>query len=111
MDDAGSAGRYVVRVDGEDWREVSSLAEVGPADAVFVVDAAGRLAFGDGRRGRRPPDGSLVTVSYRERGGSDTQVSVTTRWPPPDRSYAFVLSPSGVRIGGAGVVERVACRR
>ncbi len=101
MDDAAAAGRYDVQVDGEDWRQVGSLDEAGPGDAVFVVDDDGRLAFGDGRRGRRPPDGSLVAVGYRQGGGdSDARVSVTTRWPPPDGRYVLELSPVGVRVVG-----------
>ncbi len=102
MDETDSA-RLFVCVDGEDWLEVRSLADAGPADAVFVVDADEGLFFGDGQRGRRPPDGSVVTVTYREGGGdSDAQVSVTTRWPPPDRSYVVALSSAGVRIGCPG---------
>ncbi len=105
MDETDSA-EFLVRVDGEDWCEVRSLAEARPADAVFVVDADGRVSFGDGRRGQRPANGSIVTVTYRQGGGdSDAQVSVTTRWPPPDRSYLLVLSSAGVRVGAAGAVE------
>jgi len=108
MADTGSAPRYEVRVDGEDWREVASLAGAAPTDAVFAVDASGRVAFGDGQRGRRPPGGSLVTVSYSEGAGdSHAQVSVTARWPPPDRSYVLGLASTGARIvGSAGAVER-----
>ena len=38
------------------WDPADTLDGSGPADAVFALDAqAGRIAFGDGRRGRVPP--------------------------------------------------------
>lgn len=110
MTESDSRRRFTVRVDGEEWEEAGSLNGAGPDDGVFVVDAStGRVVFGDGTQGRRPPDDAVVEVSYREGEGAagNTRVSVTTRWPPSGRRYLVALSPAGVRIGAiGGGVER-----
>jgi hypothetical protein len=105
MHESDLGRRYTVRVDDEDWRETRSLGEAGPDDGVFVVDpSTGRVEFGDGMHGRRPPDGSAVSVSYRDGGGGTGSacVSITTHWPPRDSRYVVALSAAGVRIGRAG---------
>ena len=51
-----------------------SLAEAGPDDHVFLVDVTtGTVVFGDGRHGRRPPDGAAITTTYRTGNGAVTQ--------------------------------------
>ena len=53
-----------VRVDDQDWRRVPNFDAAGPDDAVYVLDPeAGTVRFGDGQHGRRPPPGSVVTIS------------------------------------------------
>jgi len=103
---------FEVRVDDEEWKETRSLSEAAPTADVFTVNpSTGQMEFGDGTHGRRPPDGSVVTVSYREGSGAagNTCVSITTRWPPQDSRYVVALSAAGVRIGGiGGSVERFA---
>ena len=110
MHESDSARPFTVRVDDEEWRETRSLSEAAPDDNVFVVNqASGTVEFGDGTHGRRPPDGSVVTVSYRAGGGAagNACVSITTRWPPQDSRYVVALSAAGVRIGGiGGTIER-----
>lgn len=77
-----------VTVDGEAWRQVPDVIHAAPDDRVFSVelDAAGGaiVRFGDGRTGRRPTDGSHVTVDYRSGSGAPS-FSVRARWPvePP----------------------------
>ncbi len=105
MHESDSARLFAVRVDDKEWRETRSLREAGPDDGVFVIDrSTGRVEFGDGTHGRRPPDGSVVTVSCREGSGAagNTCVSITTLWPPRNGRYIVALSAAGVRIGGAG---------
>ena len=66
-------GRVEVVVDGSQWRRLSTLAEAGPDDEVFVVDAkAGTIVFGDGVHGRVPGEGSSIelVLRYRAGGGS-----------------------------------------
>jgi hypothetical protein len=56
-----------IRANGvvEEWIEVPSLAESGPDDRHFTVDReTGRVTFGDGEHGRRPPVGSVVEAAY-----------------------------------------------
>jgi hypothetical protein len=53
-----------VRADDQDWRRVRNFEAAGPDDAVYVLDAEnGTVRFGDGQHGRRPPPGSVVTIS------------------------------------------------
>lgn len=53
-----------VRVDDQDWRRVRNFDAAVPDDAVYVLDAEnGTVRFGDGQHGRRPPPGSVITIS------------------------------------------------
>lgn len=51
------------------WTEVPSFAAAGPEDQVFVIDAAaGKIVFGDGVHGRRPPlDSGTLKAEYESR--------------------------------------------
>ena len=53
------------------WRQVLQLADAGAGDRVYSLDPeSGRLAFGDGEHGARPPAGSQnVRVAYRHGAG------------------------------------------
>jgi len=104
--------RVTVYVDGEEWQQAESLSEAGADEAVFVVDHASgaRVLLGDGTHGRRPPDGAIATISYRDGDGTEgnTGVSVTTRWPPAECVYQVALSSTGVCIDAIGAgVERL----
>ncbi len=89
-----------VHVDGERWRQVERLEGSGPDDPIFLLDpASGTVRFGDGEQGRRPPEGSRVSVTYREApaGGA---ITVHIPWPPAARHFAIDLLPdAGVRVG------------
>nr|WP_301332682.1 putative baseplate assembly protein [Parerythrobacter lacustris] len=67
---SGRASTLEVRVDGILWREVETLFDAGPQDAVYET-ALGEssevtVRFGDGIKGRRLPTGELnVAASYR----------------------------------------------
>ena len=53
-----------VRVDDQDWQRVRDFDAADPNAAVYVLDAeSGTVRFGDGQHGRRPPPGSVVTIS------------------------------------------------
>jgi len=53
-----------VRVDDQDWRRVQNFDAAVADDAVYVLDEeSGTIRFGDGQHGRRPPPGSVVTIS------------------------------------------------
>ena len=68
---AGRDVRVSVLVDGQPWTKVSSLADAGPDDHVFLVDVTtGMVVFGDGRHGKRPPVGAEITTTYRTGNGA-----------------------------------------
>ena len=107
MPDTENAPSLTVHVDEEEWQPISSLADAGPDDRVFAVDEQGRVRFGDGAAGRRPPAGAAVTVAYREGAGSagSVRVSITTSWPPPQSRYLVALTSDGARIGGGRTTD------
>jgi predicted phage baseplate assembly protein len=86
------------------WKEIPSLDAAGPDDRVFELDAeAGRILFGDGRRGRIPPlvvnGGSVIALGYRWGGGVAGEMDAGT------------ITVSAAQFNGlAGVVNFVAAR-
>lgn len=67
----GAASTLTVRVDGVAWQEVPSLADLGPRDRAYLLQAlpGGKRAvrFGDGRQGSRPGTGQdNVVATYRK---------------------------------------------
>lgn len=101
MSDGENVVAVDVFVDGEAWTRISSLSEAGPDDKVFVLDPEdGMIVFGDGVRGKQPPEGSEVTVSYRYGGGSAGNVgaSMTGQWPFERRSFLINLDGRGCQI-------------
>lgn len=51
------------------WTEVPTISDAKPDDQVFVIDGVeGKIVFGDGIHGRRPPvDGGTLTAKYESR--------------------------------------------
>ena len=92
--------RATVTVNGKRWRQLSSvddLLEASPDSHVFVLnESTGTVQFGDGRRGARPPNGSLVRVRYRQGVGraGNVLVSWEGRWPPRVFLLANALAPT-----------------
>ncbi|HET8576010.1 MAG TPA: hypothetical protein VFO18_02835, partial [Methylomirabilota bacterium] len=63
---------FAVSVDGQPWRPAPDFTHAGPQDPVYVLDRlAGLITFGDGKSGRRPPNGSSVTARYRSGAAGD----------------------------------------
>jgi hypothetical protein len=59
------------------WAPVDNFGRAGRNDTVYVLDAvAGTVTFGDGMRGMRPPQGSVVVAqTYRCGGGSASNLA------------------------------------
>jgi hypothetical protein len=96
----------------ERWQEIDDLLAAGPEvpvrdlrqppgtpppprreASVFVVDAAtGEVRFGDGTRGRRPPDGWTLRADYDHGAGASGNVG------PGSISTAPAL-PAGIKVG------------
>jgi hypothetical protein len=56
----------VVRVNGERWERVGTIANAPPDAAVFTLDeSTGVVTFGDGVHGRVPERGSTISVRIR----------------------------------------------
>lgn len=81
-------GEDAVRPLGEDtdevwvrWRRVDSFFESGPRSRHYTIDhQRGSVAFGDGRKGMMPPEGSnnIVARRYQIGGGSSGNVNPDT---------------------------------
>jgi hypothetical protein len=103
------AGKLEIKVAGEQWRPVRTLAQCGPEDRCFVVDVdddGARIRFGDGVTGQRPPAGEVVEVIFRRGAGKTGDV-------PPKHSPADVdvtLVELFAQIGDllSGVQDQVA---
>ena len=67
-------------VNGEQWKHVASLDNLGPSDEVYTVtlDQSDnvKIFFGDGRRGRRLPTGEKMQAKYRVGKGIEWAVEV-----------------------------------
>ncbi len=60
-----------VKVNGKLWTRVDSLERSTRKDSHFILDPeSGRVAFGDGLAGRRPPKGARIEVGYRAGAGN-----------------------------------------
>ena len=71
-----SVTTIAVTVDGRAWNRAFSLRNAGPDDAVYKLDQeSGSIRFGNGIRGRTPPVGSTIGVSYRYGAGSAGNIS------------------------------------
>src|SRR5215217_6889272 len=102
MTDTANAMSLTVHVGDDAWQQTDSLADAGPDDRVFGLDDEGRVRFGDGVAGRRPPDGASVTIAYQQGAGAtgNVKVAITTSWPPSESQYIVALSPDGARFRG-----------
>jgi len=94
-----SGTQPTVKVGGTAWTPIADLADAGPADEVYQLDAAdGSFLFGDGTHGAIPPAGREVTVSYTFRhqgfvamadamkaaaGEIGIEIDICAAWAPP----------------------------
>jgi predicted phage baseplate assembly protein len=62
------------------WTAVDNFGRAGRNDTVYVLDpTAGTVTFGDGMRGMRPPQGSVIVAqSYRYGGGASGNLAPGT---------------------------------
>ena len=61
----------------EIWQRTDDLYAAGPGDRVYILDPeSGRIVFGDGLRGRRPPVGRSLRASYEYGGGPAGLVAI-----------------------------------
>lgn len=114
-------GKLEIKVAGERWTPVPTLAGCGPQDPCYVVrvddDGAATLVFGDGTTGRRPPIGAQVEATYRRSGG-ETGNAGTGRSDDPSMALldawaqiADLLSRYQDRIASEGYLETDTERR
>lgn len=97
-----------VKGDWETWRYIDDLYAALPNDKVFTVDPeAGKITFGNGINGYRPPLGRNIRVTYEYGGGLDGQVEIGAINKSPKLPGGFkVMNP--VRTWGAAPAETVA---
>lgn len=89
-----------IAVDGRAWRRVSDLSDVSGTKRVYEANGkTGRVLFGDGRHGRIPRKGAVVTADYLNRYAGffrfaramkrvDKHINVCASWGTP--SFAQV---------------------
>jgi hypothetical protein len=66
----------VVTVNKRKWIAVSNFRGAGSNDAVYTLNqATGRITFGDGINGARPPMGATISVSYQYGAGTIGNIS------------------------------------
>ena len=93
-----------IRIDDDFWQVVESLNQAGPQDHVVTLDRkAGKIRFGDGRHGARPPAGSRISATYRTgNGASGNLTSISGQIPasglPDSAWFAWQLSPNSITI-------------
>lgn len=77
------------------WRQTDDLLSASDGDELFSIDPeSGRIRFGDGLRGARPPRGSRIRASYRYGGGTQGNVGI-----------GVVKSSPEVRLQGGYKIE------
>ena len=85
------------------WTARDDLDAAGPVDAAFGFDpAVGSIRFGDGVRGRVPPPGSAVMVSYAGTIGASGNVASARTWSLTDAALNHALL-------GASFASTAAC--
>ena len=61
----------------EPWERTDDLYAAGQDDPCFILDPeSGKVTFGDGLRGRRPPQGRRIRVSYEYGGGPEGKLAI-----------------------------------
>jgi hypothetical protein len=90
-----------ISVDGQKWQQVGSFSDAGPNDQVYVVDKdSGRINFGDGAHGSRPPDGSSVNAVYRTGAGASGSIVSLTFTADMEQAFMYTVlaNPGGVQL-------------
>jgi hypothetical protein len=109
----GATETFVLRVEGEDgryetWRRTDDLLAAGPDDGVYLLDPeAGIVQFGDGLRGRRPPQGRVIAADYEYGGGPEGKVAIAAISQAPQLPGGYKVE-NPVPTWGAAAGETVA---
>ncbi len=86
-----------------EWRQIADLALAGRDDEVFTLDAeAGTVKFGDGVRGRIPPETSRVRIDTMRSGGG----AIGNLPPGTLKTVERAKDPSGNTLGGETAVTQ-----
>lgn len=92
----------------ETWQYIDDLYAALPDDKVFAVDPeAGKITFGNGINGYRPPVGGHIRITYEYGGGLDGQVEIGAINKSPKLPGGFKVA-NPVRTWGAASAETVA---
>jgi predicted phage baseplate assembly protein len=84
------------------WTRVDRLADAGPQQRVYELDAlTGRVTFGNGVNGRIPPAGAQVLVTYAVSDAAAGNVARNRRWHVTGFPGAFGINLDPV-AGGTG---------
>jgi len=87
------------------WRRVDDLADAGPDDRVYALDATtGAITFGDGRHGRIPPVGRDAFLAVRYQTGGGAAANAIAAWSAlnlvtPLQGVEEAIAPDGAAGG------------
>ncbi len=108
-------GSQQVRVGTTTWTAVADLAEHGPQDTVYTIDAAtGAIRFGDGVHGAVPPKGAELRADYTSgpKPGfvhfydamkqADPSIDVCATWAPINEQSGLGQASFAELMAGAG---------
>jgi predicted phage baseplate assembly protein len=85
-------GTQLITIMGEDWQQVDDFDASEPEDNHYVVDReTGEIVFSDGIRGKIPPQGEKIYITYRYGGGEKGNI--------PANSTTVVCNKTGNPLG------------
>jgi len=91
------------------WTRCRRLAEQGPEDRVYELDAAsGRITFGNGLNGRLVAEGTPVYITYAVSDAEAGGIARNRRWTVAGFTGAFGVNPDAIAGGAppAGWIEQ-----
>ena len=107
-----SEPQFELAVNGEQWKRVASLDYSGPSDEIYTLDPDdGKITFGDGQRGQKPPTGERIQATYTYGAGIDGSVggAIALTWASGSFRKNEVIEVI-IEPADDGIVFR-ACRR
>ncbi|MEK3885334.1 RICIN domain-containing protein [Paenibacillus sp. PL2-23] len=97
-----NAGTETVKVNGGTWTKVANFNGSGTNSAHYTIDyQTGKITFGDGVKGKIPPSGQMITVTYTStRDGFKQYVAAMKAVDPSIQIYSCLYSNTAINLIG-----------